>query len=67
MADCIRLPDGRLRIPVGGRDQFGNWVDGETVIGPEHPAYERWLPFAEPESADEVPPETPPEDPDDRP
>jgi hypothetical protein len=44
-ARCLRLPNGNLRIVLEPTDPA--LATGWLEIGPEHPGYRRWLPYAE--------------------
>lgn len=42
----VRLPNGNLRVPVGGKTEGGVCVDGWQEISPDHPdwaGWQRWL------------------------
>ncbi len=43
--NAIRLPNGNLNVPATA-EAPGTIGDGRQVIGPEHPDFERWAPFA---------------------
>jgi hypothetical protein len=53
---ALRLPNGNLLIPIEAIDPDDG--SGLTEIGPEHPEYGRWFPFAE-EGEDPRPSEEP--------
>lgn len=50
--DVQRLPDGNLRIPVRVEGDNGELGDGTDIIGPAHPDFAAWEPFAPPKPID---------------
>ena len=51
---AIRLPNGRLIIPVRVKSEDGQTVgDGSEEIGPDHPDYAEWLADSRPQRPDD--------------
>jgi len=47
--EAERLPNGNLLVPARAEAEDGTIGDGMMEIGPEHPDFERWQEFVEPE------------------
>ncbi len=43
---AIKLPNGNLLVPYRADDGHGLIGDAMIEIGPDHPDYKDWLPFA---------------------
>ncbi len=43
-----KLPNGNLLVPMRAEGPDGLIGDGLVEIGPDHPDYKEWLPWAEP-------------------